>query len=334
MMNALKDAHFGRAARGLLAALVCAPLLCAAASAQTAEYPAKAVRMIVPFGAGTTTDTIARLLSDRMSKVLGQPIIIENKAGAGGTIGTAQVSRSAPDGYTIVMGTVGTHAINKELYSKRGYDPETDFEPIAFVGQTPTFLVVSGSSAYHTVKDLGEAAATEPGITFSSAGSGTSGHLAGDLLKDRLGGTMLHVPYKEGSMALQDVMSGQVQFMFYHPAAVLPHVKAGKLRAIGVSSSQRSIAAPDVPSIAEQTDSEFDLVAWFMMYAPAGTPEPVMAKLKKAADVALADPDLAAKLKNQGVEPGGESVRDLAGFEAAEIEKWAELVKKSGAKVN
>ena len=305
-----------------------------AGTAQSEEYPSKAVRMVVPFGPGTTTDTIARLVSDRMSKALGQSIIIENKAGAGGTIGTAQVSRSAPDGYTIVMGTVGTHAINKELYSKRGYDPEKDFEPIAFVGQTPTILVVGGKSPYHSVEDLGKAAATPPGVTFSSAGSGTSGHLAGELLKDRLSGTMLHVPYKEGSMALQDVMSGQVQFMFYHPAAVLSHVKAGKLRAIGVSSSQRSSAAPDVASIAEQTKSEFDLVAWFMMYAPAGTPAPVMAKLKKAADVALADPDLAAKLKTQGVEPGGESTRDLARFEAAEIDKWADLVKKSGAKVN
>jgi tripartite-type tricarboxylate transporter receptor subunit TctC len=334
MINALKNARDSRAARRLLVTLVCAPLLCAAGTAQSEEYPSKAVRMVVPFGPGTTTDTIARLVSDRMSKTLGQSIIIENKAGAGGTIGTAQVSRSAPDGYTIIMGTVGTHAINKELYSKRGYDPEKDFEPIAFVGQTPTILVVGGKSPYHTVEDLGKAAATPPGVTFSSAGSGTSGHLAGELLKDRLGGTMLHVPYKEGSMALQDVMSGQVQFMFYHPAAVLSHVKAGKLRAIGVSSSQRSSAAPDVASIAEQTKSEFDLVAWFMMYAPAGTPAPVVAKLKKAADVALADPDLAAKLKTQGVEPGGESTRDLARFEAAEIDKWAELVKKSGAKVN
>lgn len=324
----------GRAWQRVMATLIAAPLFCLATPAQSEDYPTKAVRMVVPFGPGTTTDTIARLISERMSQELGQSIIIDNKAGAGGTIGTAQVARSAPDGYTIVMGTVGTHAINKELYSKRGYDPEADFEPIAFVGQTPTILVVGGNSPYHSVKELGEAAANPPGVTFSSAGSGTSGHLAGELLKDRLGGEMLHVPYKEGSMALQDVMSGEVQFMFYHPAAVLPHVKAGKLRAIGVSSSRRSIAAPDVPSVAEQTNSDFDLVAWFMMYAPAGTPEPVMDKLKKAADVALADPDLAAKLKAQGVEPGGESTQDLAKFEAVEIDKWAELVKKSGAKVN
>lgn len=318
----------------LAAALIAAPLAFMAAPAQSSDYPSKAVRMVVPFGPGTTTDTISRLISERMAQELGQSIVIDNRAGAGGTIGTAQVGRSAPDGYTIVMGTVGTHAINKELYSKRGYDPETDFEPIAFIGQTPTILVVSGNSPYHSVKDLGTAAAKPPGITFSSAGSGTSGHLAGELLKDRLGGEMVHVPYKEGSMALQDVMSGEVQFMFYHPAAVLPHVKAGKLRAIGVSSNKRSIAAPDVASIADQTNSDFDLVAWFMMYAPAGTPEPVMAKLKKAAEVALADPELAAKLKAQGVEPGGEATKDLAKFEKIEIQKWAELVRKSGAKVN
>jgi tripartite-type tricarboxylate transporter receptor subunit TctC len=334
-MNIFKEkALRGRAWQGVMAAFIAAPFVFMAAPAQASDYPSKALRMVVPFGPGTTTDTISRLLSEKMSQELGQTIVIDNRAGAGGTIGTAQVGRSAPDGYTIVMGTVGTHAINKELYSKRGYDPEADFEPIAFVGQTPTILVVGGNSPFHSVKDLGAAAAKPPGITFSSAGSGTSGHLAGELLKDRLGGELVHVPYKEGSMALQDVMSGEVQFMFYHPAAVLPHVKAGKLRAIGVSSNRRSIAAPDVPSIADETKSDFDLVAWFMLYAPAGTPEPVMAKLKKAAEVALADPELAAKLKAQGVEPGGEATKDLAKFESAEIQKWAELVRKSGAKVN
>src|SRR5690606_26994017 len=261
-------------------------------------------------------------------------IVVENKAGAGGTIGTAQVARSEPDGYTIVMGTVGTHAINKELYSKRGYDPVADFKPIAFVGLTPTFLVVGGNSPYDNVKDLAKAAAPPPGITFSAAGSGTSGHLAGELLKDRAGGDMLHVPYKEGSMAVSDVISGQVQFMFYHPAAVMPHVKAGKLKAIGVSSSRRSIAAPDVPGIAEQTGSDFDLVAWFMMYAPAGTPDAALKKLQTAANTALADPELIAKLKSQGVEPGGDDTKDLVKFEEREIKKWADLVIKSGAKVN
>ncbi|HLT99421.1 MAG TPA: tripartite tricarboxylate transporter substrate binding protein [Burkholderiaceae bacterium] len=323
--------------RGAIAALMAAPMMFMTApshASDTSDFPSKPLRMVVPFGPGTTTDTIARLVAERMGQELGQSIVIDNRAGAGGTIGTSQVARSPADGYTIVMGTVGTHAINKELYSKRGYDPEDDFQPIAFVGQTPTFLVVSGSSPFQSVKDLAAAAAKSPGITFSSAGSGTSGHLAGELLKDRLGGEMIHVPYKEGSMALQDVMSGEVQFMFYHPAAVLPHVKAGKLRAIGVSSSRPSIAAPEVPSIAGETNSDFDLVAWFMMYAPNGTPAPVMEKLQKAATVALADPDVVAKLKAQGVEPGGESTQDIGKFAKVEIEKWADLVRKSGAKVN
>ncbi|MGB3287847.1 MAG: tripartite tricarboxylate transporter substrate binding protein [Burkholderiaceae bacterium] len=336
-MNPFKEkAGRGRAWQRGMAALIAAPfvLMATPALSSDAPFPSKPLRMVVPFGPGTTTDTITRLIADKMGQELGQSIVIDNRAGAGGTIGTSQVARSAPDGYTIVMGTVGTHAINKELYSKRGYDPEADFDPIAFVGQTPTILVVGGNSPYHSVKDLGAAAAKPPGITFSSAGSGTSGHLAGELLKDTLGGEMVHVPYKEGSMALQDVMSGEVQFMFYHPAAVLPHVKAGKLRAIGVSSKKRSIAAPDVPSIADQTNSDFDLVAWFMMYAPAGVPEPVMAKLQKAAQAALSDPELSAKLKAQGVEPGGEATKDLAKFEKVEIQKWAELVRKSGAKVN
>ncbi len=337
-MNQIKNkATPPRPWQWVAAALVAAPFVfmpTQALSADDANYPSKAVRMVVPFGPGTTTDTISRLVAEKMSQELGESIVIDNRAGAGGTIGTAQVGRSQADGYTIIMGTVGTHAINKELYSSRGYDPEEDFEPVAFVGQTPTFLVVSSASPYQSVKDLGAAAAKSPGITFSSAGSGTSGHLAGELLKDRLGGDMIHVPYKEGSMALQDVMSGEVQFMFYHPAAVLPHVKGGKLRAIGVSSNRGSIAAPDVPSIASETNSDFDLVAWFMLYAPAATPEPIMAKLKKAANAALADPELAAKLKAQGVEPGGESTQDIAKFAKAEIEKWADLVRKSGAKVN
>lgn len=337
MIPAHKNAGGHGPRRTVLAALLAAPLMMLGVSAHASDasdFPSKPIRMIVPFGPGTTTDTISRLVADRMAQELGQSIVVENRAGAGGTIGTSQVARSSADGYTIVMGTVGTHAINKELYSTRGYDPEGDFKPIAFVGQTPTFLVVSASSPYQSVKDLAEAAAKSPGISFSSAGSGTSGHLAGELLKDRLGGDMVHVPYKEGAMALQDVMSGQVQFMFYHPAAVLPHVRAGKLRAIGVSSSKPSAAAPEVPSIADETKSDFDLVAWFMMYAPAATPDPVMAKLKAAAETTLSDPTVMEQLKRQGVEPGGESTKDVANFAKVEIEKWADLVRKSGAKVN
>ncbi|WP_459614485.1 Bug family tripartite tricarboxylate transporter substrate binding protein [Bordetella sp. 2513F-2] len=303
------------------------------AGARAADFPTRPVTMVVPFGPGTTTDTIARIVAEAMGRRLGQQVIVENRAGAGGTIGTGQVARAAADGYTVVMGTVGTHAINESLYKNPGYDPMKDFAAVAFVGQTPTFLV-AGAGGPDTLAQLADMAAKPPGVAFASAGSGTSGHLAGELLKARVGGEMMHVPYKEGAMAMSDVMSGQTQFMFYHPAAVLPHVKAGKLKALGVSSARRSIAAPEVPTIAEQTGSDFDLVAWFMLYAPAATPDAALATLREAATGALADGEVAAKLLGQGVEPGGENTRDLARFEQSEIDKWADLVEKSGARVN
>ena len=321
--------------RGLLgAALLAATLSLPSVGAHAAAFPDHSVRMVVPFGPGTTTDTVARIVAEALSKPLGQQVVVENKSGGGGTIGTAQVARADADGYTLVMGTVGTHAINQALYKNPGYDPVKDFAPVAFVGQTPTFLVTGSGSGIQSLKDLAAAAANPPGVAFASAGSGTSGHLAGELLKARLGGEMLHVPYKEGGLAVSDVMSGQVQFMFYHPAAVLPHIQAGKLRALGVSSASRSNAAPDVPSIAEQTNSDFDLVAWFMLYAPEGTPEPALATLRKAAQEALSDPAVLKRLSGQGVEQGGASTKDLDKFEQAEIAKWADLVRISGAQVN
>ena len=303
-------------------------------SAQTADYPSRAIRMVVPFGPGTSTDTVSRVIADAMGRSLKQTVIVENKAGGGGSIGTELAARAPADGYTLVMGTVGTHAINKSLYRKLGYDPLRDFVPIKFVGLTPTLLVTSTSSSLHSLKDLAAAAKKSPGISFSSAGSGTSGHLAGELLKLKLGGEMVHVPYKEGGLALSDVMSGQVQFMFYHPAAVLPQIKAGKLRALGASGAQRSAALPAVPTIAEQLGTDFDLVAWFMLYAPAATPEPVLARLREAADAALVNPDVQQKLRAQGVEESPLKQADLATFSQRELEKWAGLIKQSGAQVD
>jgi len=302
------------------------------AFAQSGDFPSRPLKMIVPFGPGTSTDTVARVMADAMGKSLGQSIIVENRAGAGGTIGTDLVARSPADGYTIVMGTVGTHAINKSLFRKLSYDPIKDFAPIALVGQTPTLLVVSANSPFKTLKDLAAAAATPPGITFASAGNGTSGHLAGELLKSKLGGDMVHVPYKEGSMAMSDVMSGQVSFLFYHPTAVLPHIRAGKLRALGASSAKRSVAVPDLPTIAEQTGSDFDLVAWFMLYTPKDTPAAALQKLQAAAQAALADAGVQSKLAAQGVEKG--EATDLNRFNEAEIKKWADLVKQSGASID
>lgn len=315
--------------KALLSALVFS-----AGSAWAQDFPVKPIRLVVPFGAGTTTDIVARVMAEGMGRVLGQALVIENRAGAGGGIGSDLVAKAPADGYTLLMGTVGTHAINATLYKKLAYDPQRDFAPVAFTGYTPTLLVVPGSSSLKSLRDLAEQARRADGrVSFASAGNGTSGHLAGELLKSRLGGEMTHVPYKDGALALSDVMSGQVQFMFYHPAAALPHIKSGKLRALGVSSAKRSAAAPEVPAIAE-SGFDFDLVAWFMVYAPAATPAPVLARLRDAAAQTLANPEVAGKLKAQGLELSAMRADEMSAFGRAELAKWAELVRRSGAQVD
>jgi tripartite-type tricarboxylate transporter receptor subunit TctC len=318
------------ATRRVLLAALCA----VGVSASAQDFPSKPVRMVVPFAAGTTTDIVARAVAEGMTRVLGQSVVVENRAGAGGGIGSDLVAKSPADGYTILMGTVGTHAINATLFKKLAYDPQRDFAPVAFAGYTPTLLVVSGSSAVKSLKDLADQARRPDGrVSFASAGNGTSGHLAGELLKVRLGGEMTHVPYKDGALALSDVMSGQVQFMFYHPAAALPHIKSGKLRALGVSSAKRSPAAPEVPAIAE-AGFDFDLVAWFMVYAPAATPAPVLARLRDAAAQTLANADIAGRLKAQGLELNAMRAEEMVAFGRTEVAKWADLVRRSGAQVD
>ncbi|RYF15853.1 MAG: tripartite tricarboxylate transporter substrate binding protein [Comamonadaceae bacterium] len=303
-----------------------------AAAAQ--DYPNRTIRLVVPFGPGTTTDIIARVYAEALSKPLGQAIVVENKAGAGGNIGADLVAKAPADGYTILMGTVGTHAINPGLYRRMPYDAQKDFAPIGFAGYTPTLLVVSANSPFKSLADLKAQAAKSGGVSFASAGNGTSGHLAGELLKSRLGGEMVHVPYKEGGMAMSDVMSGQAHFMFYHPAAVMPHIKAGKLRALGASSAKRASAAPEVATIAEQGVGDFDLTAWFMLYAPAATPAPVLAKLRDAVAQAVSNPEVKAKLAAQGLEVPLLKGDELAAFGRTETAKWSELVKRSGAQVD
>lgn len=298
------------------------------------DYPSRPVKLVVPFGPGTTTDIIARVYAEAMGKALGQAIVVENKSGAGGNIGSDLVAKSPPDGYTILMGTVGTHAINPGLYRKMPYDAQKDFAPLGFAGYTPTLLVVAADSPIKDLKDLKAAGDKGNGISFGSAGNGTSGHLAGELLKARLGGKMVHVPYKEGGLALSDVMAGQTQFMFYHPAAVMPHIRAGKLRALGVSSAKRTAAAPEVVPIADQGFGEFDLVPWFMLYAPAATPAPVLAKLRDAVAQAVAQPEVRARLAAQGLEVPVLKADELGAFNRTEITKWSELVKRSGAQVD
>ena len=290
------------------------------------------LRLVVPFGAGTTTDIVSRVVAESLGKALQQTVVVENRAGAGGSTGSDGVAKSAPDGRTIVMGTVGTHAINASLFRKLPYDPLKDFAPLALVGFTPTLLVVSGESPAKSLRDLAALAARPEGVTFASAGNGTSGHLAGEMLAQRLGGKMVHVAYKEGAMAMTSVIGRQVDFMFYHPAAVNPQIRAGKLRALGASSAQRSAAAPDVQTLQEQGVRDFDLVAWFMLYAPAATPPATLERLRRAAASALAE--AAPKLQEQGEEQRPLRPEQLVAFNKAELDKWGELVKRAGAQVD
>jgi len=313
-------------------------LLCALAlvsSPAFASYPDKPIRMVVPFAAGTTTDTIARALSDVLSKELGQPITIENKAGAGGSIGTEFVAKSKPDGYTLEFGTIGTFAINKGLYAKLPYDPSKDFTYLLMPGYTPTLLVVGKNSTYHSLKDLIDDAKKRPGtISFASAGNGTTGHLAGELLKNMAGVDMVHVPYKSGTQALTDTIGGQVGFMFYHPVAVVPHLKDGNLKALGASAKTRAELAPNVPTIDESGYKGFDLTAWFMLAAPAGLPKDVEDRLRTAVSKAMNDPSLKATLVKQGLEGKPIMGTDLKPFVDGEITKWADVIVKAKARID
>jgi len=300
--------------RTVLAALAALTLAAPLGALAQQDYPGRPVRLIVPFGPGTTTDIVARIYAEAMTKPLGQAIVVENKAGAGGNIGSDLVAKAAADGYTIVMGTVGTHAINPGLYRKMPYDAQKDFAPIGFAGYTPTLLVVAANSPLQSLKDLQAAAKKSGGISFASAGNGTSGHLAGELLKARLGGEMVHVPYKEGGLALSDVMAGQVQFMFYHPAAVLPHIKSGKLRALAVTSLERSPVAPEIPTAAESGFPGFEALAWHGILAPARTPPAIVRKLNGEFVKALKDPATAELLANQAMHPIGNTPEAFVAF--------------------
>ncbi|MEQ1686140.1 MAG: tripartite tricarboxylate transporter substrate-binding protein [Burkholderiaceae bacterium] len=312
--------------------VLAASLLALAGAAHAQD--AGAIKMIVPFGPGTTTDTVGRVVAEALGKQLNQTVIVDNRAGAGGSVGSDQVAKSAPDGKTLVMGTVGTHAINAALFRKLPYDTLRDFAPIAFIGYTPTLLVVAANSPAKSLKDLAAMAARPEGVTFASAGNGTSGHLAGELLAQRLGGKMIHVPYKEGAVAMTSVIASQVDFMFYHPAAVMPQIKGGKLRALAASGAVRSAAASDVATLMEQGVKDFDLVAWFMVYAPAATPAATLTQLRSAAATALAQPDVATRLRDQGIEQRAMRAEEMLPFNKAELAKWAELVKRSGAQVD
>jgi tripartite-type tricarboxylate transporter receptor subunit TctC len=293
------------------------------------------VKIIVPFAAGGPADIYARAIGQKLQEALGQPFVVDDRPGAGSVIGTDAAAKSAPDGYTLLMGTVGTHAINPSLYAKMPYDHVRDFAPVILVAGVPNVLVVHPSVPANTVAELIAFGKANPGkLNFASSGSGTSIHLAGELFRVQTGIQMTHVPYKGSAPAIQDLLGGQVQLMFDNLPSALPQIKAGKLRALGVTSATRAAALPDVPTIAESGLPGFEASSWFGLLAPAGTPRDVVAKLDAEVAKWLASQDARDKLLAQGAIAAGGSPEDFSAHIAAETAKWAKVVKESGAKVD
>ena len=310
------------------AALLLAVPLGAAAQA----YPTKPVRLVVTFPPGGAPDILARLFADKAQ--LGQAVVVDNKPGAGGNIGAADVAKATPDGHTIVMGTVGTHSINGALYSKMPYDMVKDFAPLGHVASAPNLLVVNNDLPVKTVPELIAYMKANPDkLSFGSPGVGTSVHISGELFKSMTGTKMQHVPYKGRQFAIPDLVGGQIQVMFDNMPSALPMAKEGKIRALAQTTATRSPAAPDVPTVAE-TVPGFEATTWFAMFAPAGTPREVVARLNAEMKRVFALPDVLAKMKDLGLEPWVSTPDELARFQAAEITKWAKVVKESGAKAD
>lgn len=298
-----------------------------------ASWPSKAITYVVPFAPGGNTDTLARLLSKELAAALGQPIVIENKPGAGGNIGSEFVAKSAPDGYTILGGTISTHSINPSVYPSMPYDAVTSFEPVIMIGRSPLVLVVGAATPYKTFDDLVKAARAKPGaLTYASPGNGTSPHLAAELLKGLARINIGHIPYKGSGPAVSDVVAGHVPMMFDTTLVVGQHVKAGKLRALMVAAGKRLDGLPDVPIAAEVGVSGFEVSSWQAIFAPAGTPKPIVQRLNGEIARILRSPEIKARLDALAVEVDAGPSESLAEFQKAEIAKWARVVKEAGIK--
>jgi tripartite-type tricarboxylate transporter receptor subunit TctC len=300
--------------------------------AQT-TYPTKPINLVVPYGAGGNADSRSRQLAQKMSVILKQPIVVDNKPGAGGNIGTEFVARSAPDGYTIGMGNFAPMAVNKTLFGNLRYDPETALTPIILVEKGPLMLVVNPNSPYKTVQDIVTAAKAKPGtLTFSSGGIGGSHQLSAELFMQNAGIQMIHVPYKSGSAGLTDLMGGNVDMMFDQMYSAAPSIRADKLRPIAITSKKRSPLFPNVPSFAELGYPKVEVLNWQGFIAPAGTPKPIIDTLNKAANEALKDPQLRDLMLSQGNEIGGGTPADFAALIKSEAAKWSAVVKTGNIK--
>ena len=309
-------------------------LFCTGAPAQPAAdaYPAKPIRFILPFPPGGGTDILGRVIAERLTTNLGQPVVLENRGGAGGNVGAEAAARSAPDGYTIVL-VAPSLAISPSLYSKLNYDPVKDLAPISLVGTVPNVLVTYPSLPAQNLAEFISLAKTKPGaMNFGSGGSGTSNHLAGELFNIVAGVKLVHVPYKGVNLAMNDALGGQIQLVVIGIPAAQPHIRAGKLRALGVISPQRSPALPEVPTVAEAGLPNFEVTTWYGVLAPAGTPRDIIAKLHAGVVRALQNPDVRKRLMNDGAEPVGSSPPEFADYLRAETGKWAKVIKAAGIK--
>ena len=297
-------------------------------------WPTRPIKLVVPFAAGGTTSILGRAMADKLAPLLGQPVVVDNRPGAGGNVGMDAVAKSEPDGYTLLMGPIGL-AINPALYSKMSFDPLRDLAPIGLYAGVPNLLVVHPSVPAQSLKELIALFKANPGkYNYASNGNGTSSHLAAEMLKSSAGVDIVHIPYKGGAPAMADLLAGQVTMLFDQMPAVLPQVKGGKVRALGVSSAQRSAAAPEVPSLAEAGLPGFDMTVWFGLLAPARTPPAVLQRVNAEMGKVLQDPEFRTFLAGLGVSPLGGSPEAFASFMQAETQRWAQVVKASGARID
>ncbi|WP_332743585.1 Bug family tripartite tricarboxylate transporter substrate binding protein [Hydrogenophaga sp.] len=312
-----------------------AALLIAASTASMAAYPEKPIRVVIGFPAGGPLDQHARLLSDRLQAVLGQPVIIDYKAGAGGTVGAQEVMKAAPDGYTLMLANTGVMVINPALYSKLAYQTTRDFTPIARTAMQPLALLVNPKLPVSSLKEFMDYARTRPGqVNYGSAGNGGISHLVPEMFKSATGLFMVHIPYRGSAPAFTDLMGGQVQFMAESIPQAASYHKQGRVKALAVTSRERNPALPDTPTVIESGIKGFEVVGFYGFLAPAGLPKDVTAKLSDAFKQVMTSPDIRAKMVAQGADPAFLGSEDFAKFLAAEMPRWADAVKKSGARID
>ena len=320
-------------ARALLAAAACAAAVLHSTSAAAQAWPVKPVRLMVPFPPGGSTDIVARIVGQKLGERLGQSIVIENRGGAGGTLGTAQVAKAAPDGYTLAVGSTSTHVVAPSVYQKLEYDPVKDFAPISLMAVSPYLLVVHPAVPAKSLKELVELARKQPGkLNYASAGVGSTTHLAMEMLKSASNTYMLHIPYSGNGPAGTAVISGQVEILFGSMPAVLPHAKGGRVRALAVGTLARSPSMPEIPTIAESGYPGFDASLWLGIMAPAGTPQPVIDRLHKEIVAVVSATDTREALSKAGAEPVTSTPAELAAMVRDGVPKYAKIVKMAGVK--